>query len=147
MSFEIKLFHNGSPKNQMTKTLADETTVEGTLKDGTSLIDPTILFHGTIAALRFANYMYIDDFKRFYFIKNITSVRNGLVELEAHVDVISTYADAIKANYGIVKRNQNANNILLNDGFFKVYQNPHIVTKVFPQGFTTQEFVLAMAGS
>ena len=49
--------------------------------------------------------------------------------------------------FAIVKRQENRWNLYLDDGSFKVYQNPMVLTKAFPQGFTTQEFVLAVAGS
>lgn len=147
MSFAINLYHTGDPVNQLTKKYELIQTVEGTLKEDSSLIDPVILFDGTVADLRFCNAMYIANFKRYYLVKNIKTVRSNLVEISTHVDVLSTYADAIRNNYGIVKRNQNAHNLYLNDGFFKVYQNPHIVKYEFANGFTDHEWVLAMAGS
>ena len=77
---------------------------------------------------------------------NIRSIRNGLVEFSCHVDVLSSFATDIRNNIGVVKRQENKWNLYLNDGSFKVYQNPNVLTKAFPSGFTTQELVLAVAG-
>lgn len=143
----IRLQVNSSPKNQVTKniTLVEEMT--GTLKNETSIIDPVIIVEADLYAFRNVNYLTIPSFGRSYFVKNIRSITNDMVEFSCHVDVLSSFAAEIRANTAIVKRNEIVSNLFLNDGFFKVYQNPHIVMWEFPNGFTEHEFVLAMAGS
>ena len=128
MSFDIVLMRNNSEKNRLTKDTETIMTVSGVLREKTSIIDPVI-------------------FGRKYFVNDIRSIRNNLFEFSCHVDVLSTYADAIRENTGIVKRQEKVWNLYLNDGTFKVYQNPNVLTRAFPSGFTTQEFVLAVAGS
>ena len=147
MSFSIVLQVNHSEKNRVTKDISDITTVTGVLKDKTSIIDPVIIIACDLASVKNCNYMTISSFGRKYFVNNIASVRQGLVEFTCHVDVLSTYATEIKSNKAIIKRQENVWNLYLNDGTFKVYQNPMVLTKAFPSGFTTQEFVLAVAGS
>lgn len=147
MAFNIVLGVNNSPKNQIVKDTTVIDTYPGTLKDVTSIIDPVVMIECDLADVKNANYMRIAAFNRYYFIENIRSVRNGLVEFSCHVDVLTSFASEIKSNRGIIKRNAIAHNIHLNDGYFKVYQDPHIVMYEFPNGFTTKEFVLAMAGS
>ena len=61
--------------------------------------------------------------------------------------MLSTYADSIIELSGIIKRQENNWNLYLNDGSFKIYQNPIVQVKSFPNGFTEQEFVLSIAGS
>lgn len=58
-----------------------------------------------------------------------------------------SFADGIRNNTAIIKRQQEQWNLYLNDGSLKCYQDPIILTKAFPSGFTTQEFVLAVAGA
>ena len=120
----------------------------GSLKDNTSIINPTILVDGSILTYPTLNYLFIPEFgNRRYFINNITSVRTNLFEISAHVDVLSTYASQIRQNRGIVKRQRDIWNLYLNDGSFRVYQNPLIQTLVYPSGFTDYQFILAVAGS
>lgn len=147
MSFDIVLQRNNSENNKLTKTLTTIATYSGTLKTDTSIINPIIIVQCDLSDVANANYMTVSAFGRSYFITNIRSISNNLVEFSAHVDVLSTYATQIKACTGIVKRQENEWNLYLNDGSFKVYQNPMILTKAFPSGFTTQELVLAVAGS
>lgn len=147
MSFSIVLQRNDSEKNRITKTITDIETLTGTLKAETSIIDPVIIVEGDLSDYVNCNYMTIATFGRSYFVNNIRSIRNGLVEFSCHVDVLSSFANEIKSNSAIVKRQENNWNLYLNDGTFRVYQNPNVLTKAFPSGFTTQEFVLAVAGS
>lgn len=149
MAFDIKIQRNESPNNSLDKNITDIVTLEGgTLRDATSIIDPVIIVESTMANVRNANYLTIDMFGRSYFIKNITSVRNGLIEIACHCDVLSSFKDQIRANNAVIRRNQNANNIRVNDGVFTVRQDPHIVYRAFGgTGFITQELVLAVAGS
>lgn len=147
MSFDISLMRNNSPIEKLDKDLTTLQTVSGTLKEDTSILAPTILIQCDISNFTSCNYMYIPEFNRYYFITDIVSVNTDLVEFSGRVDVLTTYKDYIKSNNAIVRRQENSWNLYLNDGSFKVYQNPTILTKAFPSGFTSQEFVLAVAGS
>lgn len=147
MSFDIVLMRNNSEKNRLTKDMETIMTVSGFLREGTSIIDPVIKIECDISDVVGCNYLSIPIFGRKYFVNDIRSIRNRLFEFSCHVDVLSTYADAIRENTGIIKRQENEWNLYLNDGTFKVYQNPIVLTRAFPSGFTTQEFVLAVAGS
>lgn len=147
MAFNISLQTNHSERNRLNKDIHTITTVSGVLKEETSIIDPVIKIECDLETVTGCNYLSIPAFGRSYFVNDIRSVRSGLVEFSCHVDVLSTYADQIKNNTAIIKRQENLWNLYLNDGTFKVYQNPTVLTKEFPSGFTTQEFVLAIAGS
>lgn len=147
MSFVIKLQRNNSEPIRVDKDIDDILTLSGTLREGTSIIDPIIKIECNIADVAGCNYMTIDVFGRKYFVKDIVSLRNNLVEFHCHVDVLMTYRDGIRRNSGIVKRQENLWNLYLNDGSLKIYQNPHVITKEFPSGFNTQEFVFAVSGS
>lgn len=147
MAFNITLQINSSEKNKLDKEITDIVTVSGVLKEDTSIIDPVIKIECDLSNYVNCNYITIPQFGRKYFVNNIRSVRNGLVEFSCHVDVLSSFADSIRTNKAIIKRQENKWNLYLNDGTFKVYQNPMVLTKAFPSGFTTQEFVLAVAGS
>lgn len=145
--FTVKLQVSDSEKNRLTKTVTDVLSLDGYLKAKTSIIDPVIVIECDLNTVKNCNYMTVSAFGRSYFINNIVSVSSGLVEFSCHVDVLSSFASQIRANSAIIKKQENDWNLYLNDGTFKVYQNPMVLTKAFPSGFTTQEFVLAVAGS
>lgn len=147
MSFNILLQRNTSELNKLDKTLTTITTLTGTLKTETSIIDPVIIVEGVLSDLKTCNYCTISEFGRSYFVNNIKSIRNNLIELTCHVDVVSTYKSQIRSQFAIVRKQENNWNLYLNDGSFKCYQNPIVLTKKFSNGFTTPSFVMAVAGS
>lgn len=147
MSFTVTLQTNSSPKNSLDKALANVLSVSGTLKEESSLVDPVILITAPLSTIAAANYVTIPAFNRSYFITDMVSIRNSLVEVHAHCDVLTTYAAAIRSNAAIIYRQENDWNLYLDDGSFQVYNNPNVLTKPFPSGFSTLEFVLAVAGA
>lgn len=146
MAFNISLQVNNSERESLSKSIDDILTVSGALKEETSIIDPIIMIECDLNAVKNCNYMTIPVFGRSYFVNNIRSIRNGLVEFSCHVDVLSSFEKQIRNNTAIIRKQENDWNLYLNDGSFKVYQNPNVLTKAFPSGFTKQEFVLAVAG-
>lgn len=146
MPFDVVLKRNISEINCLDKDTATIATLTGVLRDGTSIINPSIIVDGTLADISQANYATVAEFGRSYFINDIVSFREGLVQLNCHVDVLSSFAEQIRANKGIIFRQENEWNLYLNDGVLEVYQNPYVVTKSFPSGFDGQSYVLALAG-
>lgn len=143
----IQIQQTTSEKNRIGKAIRTLYTASGALREETSIINPVIRISGAnVPTLKNANYMYIPDFNRYYFITDIKSVRNGLIEISGHVDVLQTYSSQIRSNTAIVKRNANSWNLYIEDGLFKTYANPHIFTKLFPSGFKDPSFVLSVAG-
>lgn len=143
----IILQTNASPRNALTKELTNARTVSAVLKDETSITDPVFVLAGLLPGeVADINYVTVAALHRSYFVTGVRSIRNNVFEISCHVDVLTTYAEEIKTQTAVIHRQENAWNLYLDDGIFKTYQNPHIVTKLFPNGFTTQSFILAVAG-
>ncbi len=142
----INFYVNQSEKNRLDKTLTSAFDLNGELKEDCSIIDPVIKVVADVSSMSSVNYMYIASFGRYYFINNVISINNEICEVHAHVDVLSTYKDEIRAQRAVVSRQEKKWNLYLNDGVFKTYQNPYIITKAFSSGFTSQHFVLSIAG-
>lgn len=142
----INFYTNQSEKNKLDKTLVSAFDLNGELKEDCSIIDPVIKIAADVSSMALVNYLYIPSFSRYYFINNVISINNDICEVHAHVDVLSTYKDEIRAQRAIVSRQEKKWNLYLNDGVFKTYQNPYIITKAFSSGFTSQHFVLSIAG-
>lgn len=148
MSFTIKLQKNKSDLNVLTKNIEDVLSIEGELRAETSIIKPIIRIETSNNDIFNCNYMTIESFGgRKYFIDDITSVRNGIIQISAHVDVLSTYDTQIRKCTGIISKQTFNYNLYLDDGTLKAYNNPKIVTKSFPNGFTGESYLLLVAGS
>lgn len=147
MSFSITLYKNNSEDNKIRKNITQISALNGILKEGTSILKPTILIEANVSALKGCNYFYIPEFGRYYYITDIISSRNNLVQISGRCDVLMSFANEILANSAIIKKQETDWNLYLDDDTFKVYSNNQIVTKLFPAGFNTQKFVLAVAGN
>lgn len=143
----IKLYTNTSERNRVTKNLENELLLTGYLRENCSVENPEIEFRLNLDARITSNYMFIEPFQRYYFINDLISISTGIYRAICHVDVLMSFAEAIKANRAILSKSENKWNLYLNDGTFKIYQNPDVLTKPFPTGFSTFEWVLAVAGS
>lgn len=143
----IVLYENISEYNAVNKSITELTTLTGTLREESSIIDPIITISDIDIYIGYMNYAYIPEFNRYYFITNIESVRNNLWRVSFHVDVLFTYRNQIKSNRAIIERNEIQYDLKLNDGLFKTRQNPRIAQFPFPSGFDTWNFVLAISGN
>ena len=144
MTIDIK--YSSSEANRVNKQLLILQRLEGVLRNSSNTRDPEVLVEGNIEDIAGANYMTIYSFKRNYFIRSIESVRNGLYMIRGHVDVLTTYATAIKGNSAIIHRQANSFNLYLDDGVMKAYQNPLVETYSFPNGFSDFMYVMPVVG-
>lgn len=142
----LSAYVNNSEKNAFNKDKTLIATVQGTLKDGTSIIDPVIIVSSLLETVRNCNYIEIPEFNRKYFVNNIKSIRNGLVELSCHVDVLESFKDEILSNRALIRRSENNWNLYLDDGSFKLYSNPNVKQLSFPSGFDGLHYILVVAG-
>lgn len=126
----VQLMNNSSPVNKIGKSLTVGNTYNCTLKDDTSVLDPVIILQ-TSDSISTYNYMYIQEFNRYYFIKDIISLNNNRWQIKAHVDVLETYKNQILNNSAVIKRQQNEYNLYLNDPDFMTYNYDVITTRKF----------------
>ena len=95
------------------------------------------------------NYCYIPDFGRYYYINDINALRANLFELSLGVDVLMTYASAIRNNSAIIDKAQSQGTAYkyINDGS---WVNTNRMTQEvvnFSGGFNDNgEFILITAG-
>lgn len=141
----INLYKTNSEVNKVIKVLTDELSLTGELRESSSVITPIIKIEDD--DLTDYNYAYIPEFGRYYFITNITSVRNDLWEVAMRVDVLMTYATEIKANTAVIARNSNLWNLYYQDEQFKILNYETIQTKAFGVSLNpSSEIVLICAG-
>jgi hypothetical protein len=86
---------------QITKLMTDTVEVTGTLRDTCDVLNPELLVKTDV---RKFNYVYIEEFKRYYYVKDITQYRQGMWVVKLKVDVLMSYRDAILEFNGVVSR-------------------------------------------
>ena len=145
---EITLYKTSDENNKIDKTLSEPYKMIGSLRNESNVIRPSILVE--IENPTKYNYMYIPDFGRYYFIKEITSVRTNLWRLDCEVDVLKSYADKIKTLTVIINKNKDYSktNQYIDDGSFIIENKNTIEIKNFSNGFNDEpNYVLVTAGA
>lgn len=150
MSYPIVFKKCISPVNKLTKSFASGTlSCDVVMKDDTDVFKPTLTIQTTE---KLWDYNYIDgsDFTgRQYFITDIRSIGNGRFEVDAKTDVLSTWANEIKSNSAVIRRQEGVFNLYLDDPEFHVLNYDRIQTLRYPANdFTKQlQYVLVVNGS
>lgn len=98
-----KLYDNRSRRNILHKNIvqvgSDLTVL---LKEQTSVVSPTIILKADANSLKF-NYVYLEDFRRYYYVTNITAAQQRFfVDLE--VDPLMSFANEIMLCNCILER-------------------------------------------
>ena len=143
----ITFYKNSSEKEKIGKSLSSGLTLSGNLRDECSITSPSILVEAT--SLVDYNYCYIPEFKRYYFISDIVSVRNNLWRVSLKCDVLESFKSDILKSSCIVNKQQNqsySNNI--DDGSYINRVDSFIEIANYQNGFNADgEFILLTAGA
>ena len=119
---EIILYYNDSEKIKLDKDLTQIGSIEGRLFQNTSITKPSIIFDLDTTVFS-ANYLYIPQFNRYYFITDVVNVSANKWQIQARVDVLTSFKSAIRENTAIIERQENVYNLYLDDKYYRAYQN------------------------
>lgn len=104
----LELYYNASDNRCIKKNLLEKISFDVTLREESSIINPIILLKNSLS-LRY-NYAYIPEFKRYYYINNIESVRNDLWSIEMKVDPLMSFKADILSLKVVVDKQSDINN-------------------------------------
>ena len=143
----IKFYYNSSEKNKIGKSLSKTLILTGNLHEECSVINPVILVEGK--NLIDYNYCYIDEFKRYYFITDIVSVRTNLWRISLSVDVLESFKnDILKLSCIIDKQQNQSYSNYINDGSYINRADSFVEIANYQKGFNSDgEFILITAGA
>lgn len=137
----LTLYKNLSERIRVDKNIQTLGTIEGTFRGQADVLEPTLTIKGEFTNQ--CNYFYVQEFGRYYYVTRTIIVVNGLIELHGAVDVLMSWKSGIKANGGVVGRQATQYNLYLQDPLIHAYQNAMVGTLEFPEGFTTESYILA----
>ena len=136
---KLILYNNYSENNKLNKTIVKVVELTGVLREPTSLVNPNIVIEldpRTLTAqyvmdknevlvnynnqlvtwdsfvydyVLSANYCYIPEFNRYYYIEDIVSINNNLWQLILKVDVLMSWKKEIYQQKGFVSRTHGTN--------------------------------------
>ena len=144
---EIELYYNQSDYRYINKNVEFGEVINGTLKDATSIMSPVVVTDSD-AILRY-NYVYIPEFRRYYEVTEVTSVRTGLWEVSMKCDVLMSFrGDIMRTQVIIDKQSQYVNAYLYIDDGTYIAENKMFTSILnFPAGFLDNpNIILITAG-
>ena len=91
---DIELYKCKSPKNRLNKVLEKTVTISADLYEYTQNRN-RLSFRFTVSDVGEFNYIYIPDFRRYYFVESVSVAENGMNVYECECDYLMTYKDVI----------------------------------------------------
>lgn len=114
--------------------------------EDSSVENPTLILSHETNVMQ-ANYIFIPDLGRFYYIEEKT-MSNGRLFIKAKVDVLMSFAEEILATWVVLERSEDKYNLYLPDNLLPLETPSNVRTIEFPSGFQEDsEFILILAGS
>lgn len=106
------------------------------LKDTTSVLNPSLIIQGnsnTFEGKSFPdyNYCYIEEFHRYYFVKEIASISANVWQIDCEVDVLASFRTQILASTAFIKRAQTGGSNLV-DNMLQITSNTKVTSSDFP---------------
>lgn len=139
----IEFYQNKSDDRVVSKSLDSISTLSACeIKEDCSIINPVFLVSGSVSSFADVNYCYVPDFLRYYYITDIKTAGNGMTEISCRVDVLMSFSAAFLERDAIVARNQGEFNLMLDDSEFRLYADPHIITRAFSSGFSDPTYII-----
>lgn len=97
----ISLYRTNYPPNKISKVFVSQTNVNGNLlnkHDNKYLIAPSfaLRFDAPTDYIFSFTHLYINEFKRYYFIKNVEMLQNNVFKIDCFLDVLQTYSGVIR---------------------------------------------------
>lgn len=114
-----------------TKYLEDLIGVNCLLKEQSNLLNPVLILTGDFTL---ANYAYIEKFKRYYFVNNISRLDNNRYEISLTVDVLMSFKDEIKELDVIGTRSSDKFNYYLRDSAIAIQANNFPIVRRMSRG-------------
>lgn len=142
----ITLYNNSSEPNKISKHLTPiNIALSGSLRNESEIVNPVVLIEGDISSLQNANYARIESFGRYYYITEMKSIRNNIVELHLHTDVLMSFD--ISAVSGVVVEAENIGSDYLQGRQFVRLVKSKTDILTFSNGLLdTGEYILITAG-
>lgn len=116
---QVELWKNFIKRKNSTRTPASSgQTLEVSLKDATSIENPTFILFGNEF-----EYNYIKALGHYYFVRDLRSVRHNVIEVDCEQDVLATYKSEILATNAYVLRSASNFDGAVVDNLYPVIAN------------------------
>lgn len=148
MAISIKFYKTNSDPRALNKNLVEIGTLSCELRDKTSIDTPSVLVSLPVT-FKAANYMYIQDFNRYYYI--VATIENGsMCTLNGKTDVLMSFKTGIRNTKALLHRTaeNKQKNLYFADEKIKKYAYERTQCFYFPNNLFSRDgyCVLITAG-
>lgn len=101
----LNLYSTTDDTRKLKKTLTTVKNITAIPSENVTMLTPAFIveYDSTILA---ANYCYIPEFGRYYFIRDITLLKGNRLQINCSVDVLMSFADDIKNCSAMISRSE-----------------------------------------
>lgn len=132
----ISLLYTDAPNNQLNKSVEYISEYSGAVaRVNVSIETPVLILEESVANIISANYCYISEFGRYYYITDKTCDVNGLWTIALKVDVLKSFASSIDDLKGIVQRQKDNYDMYLRDSMIPVSARKTVAVRKFTNVF------------
>ena len=126
----VTLYYNADKNIVAQKHLTSIGSFSGDFRATADVLRPTLIIEGEVSTS--ANYVYIPDFNRYYYISERREITKDLTEFALYVDVRKSFYNNLLSNRGIVARNTNNYNMYLADNKIPISARKAVAIQKFP---------------
>lgn len=132
--------------NTAYKTKTNQYVMVGTIQQDVDLLEPTIEIDTNVDLTQY-NYVYISCLNRYYFCK-VSLLYGGRYMITCNVDALSTYIDSLIYIPCIIDKEEQHNDLYINDGTFVQGNKNYTTVTNFSGGFndTAQNILICCGG-
>lgn len=100
----VTFYSTYSNRNVIHKFLDPVITTTADLYDNTNVLNPELKLVWDNSYVSSANYFYIQEFNRYYFLEDIVAEPGGAARVKGSVDVLYTYKESIGYDHIVITR-------------------------------------------
>ena len=149
----VIFYRNTSDNRAVNKSLEELFTANCRIHGENSVMNPSLILETNTNSFN-ANYCYISDFDRYYFVKSITLLTGQRIQIDLSVDVLMTYKEEIKNLTANVLRYENIEPTFLTDSRIPLFSDTLQKVIEFPKNIfnlenpseNSKNFLLTVAG-
>ena len=100
----VTFYNTYSNRNVINKALTSQITTTAELYDNTNVLNPELKMAWDNKYVTTANYFYIQEFNRYYFLEDVVAEPGGAARVKGSIDVLYTYKNSIGQDRIVVTR-------------------------------------------
>lgn len=126
---KITIYKNFRKRRNSTKIPSGGTEIDVALKESTSIDRPTFVFNSNEFDIN-----YVKAFGKYYYVDDVKSVRNSLIEVSCEIDPGATFRSNILGYTAFVERSYSYRNIMIPDPYVAMLNHETVKESLLSPG-------------